>query len=110
MKSYRLIRDCYGPAVICEDDTRNPHHYTVQHVVRHSPTGLNWGYGGSGPADCALSILTDCVGEERAERWYQNFKWVFIAQISAEGGVITEESIRAFIEVKEAEYAETYSR
>lgn len=29
----------------------------IAHVVKHSPTGMNWGYGGSGPADCARSLL-----------------------------------------------------
>ncbi|MBT9252140.1 MAG: hypothetical protein KM296_00220 [Brockia lithotrophica] len=31
----------------------------LHHVERHSPTGFEWGYGGSGPADLALSILHD---------------------------------------------------
>jgi hypothetical protein len=31
----------------------------LHHVVVHSPTGFEWGYGGSGPADLALSILAD---------------------------------------------------
>jgi hypothetical protein len=26
-------------------------------VIHHSPTGYEWGYGGSGPADLALNIL-----------------------------------------------------
>jgi hypothetical protein len=26
-------------------------------VVHHSPTGYEWGYGGSGPADLALNVL-----------------------------------------------------
>jgi hypothetical protein len=30
----------------------------LHHYVVHSPTGFAWGYGGSGPADLALSILT----------------------------------------------------
>ena len=33
-------------------DTNVPHL-----VVHHSPTGYEWGYGGSGPADLALNIL-----------------------------------------------------
>lgn len=28
-------------------------------LVNHSPAGLNWGYGGSGPAQLALAILAD---------------------------------------------------
>lgn len=35
----------------------------VPHVVRHSPAGLNWGYEGSGPADCARSLLIDALGD-----------------------------------------------
>lgn len=33
------------------------------HHVRHSPTGLNWGYGGSGPNDLGRSLLIDVLGE-----------------------------------------------
>lgn len=33
------------------------------HVMLHSPTGFEWGYGGSGPADLALSILCDVLEE-----------------------------------------------
>jgi Family of unknown function (DUF6166) len=29
----------------------------LRHVIYHSPTGLEWGYSGSGPADLALSLL-----------------------------------------------------
>jgi hypothetical protein len=36
----------------------------LPHVTRHSPTGLNWGYGGSGPADCARSILLHALGDD----------------------------------------------
>ena len=30
---------------------------SVPHVARHSPTGINWGYRGSGPSDLARSVL-----------------------------------------------------
>ena len=52
-------------------DMRQPHVYRVdaagerellEHVECHSPTGYEWGYGGSGPADLALSILCDRIG------------------------------------------------
>lgn len=35
----------------------------LRHVVRHSPTGLEWGYGGSGPSDLARSILLEVLGD-----------------------------------------------
>jgi len=33
----------------------------VIHIPRHSPTGMAWGYLGSGAADLALSVLVDAV-------------------------------------------------
>ena len=66
--------------------------YLLKHVVFHSPTGFSWGYGGSGPADLALSILTDHFGESPTEgdlyhgrprcwQLHQSFKWKFIANL-----------------------------
>jgi hypothetical protein len=36
----------------------------LRHVVKHSPTGYSWGYGGSGPADLARSLLIDALGPD----------------------------------------------
>jgi hypothetical protein len=69
----------------------------VQKVVRHSPTGFEWGYGGSGPADLALNILLDYLPYEEAERLYQRFKWDVVARVPREGGVITEQQILDWI-------------
>ncbi|MDI3317246.1 MAG: DUF6166 domain-containing protein [Bacillota bacterium] len=53
----------------------------LRHVVLHSPTGFSWGYGGSGPADLALSILADFLGDRKlAEQLHQDFKWEFVAK------------------------------
>jgi hypothetical protein len=35
----------------------------LPHLVRHSPSGFNWGYDGNGPRDLALSLLTDALNE-----------------------------------------------
>ncbi len=48
-----------GRALAWIDDDR-----PLPHVVHHSPTGFEWGYGGSGPADLALSILAWVIGDE----------------------------------------------
>lgn len=45
--------------VIGSDERSRPLH----HVVYHSPDGFEAGYGGSGPADLALSILADALDE-----------------------------------------------
>jgi hypothetical protein len=48
----------------------------------HSPTGFQWGYGGSGPAQLALAILADHLGDdERALALYQEFKRSVIAKL-----------------------------
>lgn len=52
-----------------------------QKLYNHSPDGFNWGYGGSGVAQLALAILLDLVGEERAMRAYQEFKWKKLATL-----------------------------
>lgn len=66
-----------------------------KHFKRHSPTGMNWGYGGSGPADLALSLLVECIGLEYAERLYQDFKWEFVAQWK-DDWTITDEEIHSW--------------
>lgn len=38
----------------------------LTHHVMHSPTGFEWGYGGSGPAELARCILIDHFGVERS--------------------------------------------
>lgn len=52
----------------------------LKHRVRHSPTGFEWGYLGSGPADLALSILWDFMGHEPTRVDYMNFKDQFVAK------------------------------
>jgi len=44
--------------------TRDGIESPLRHIVRHSPTGMTWGYAGSGPADLARSILVDALGDQ----------------------------------------------
>lgn len=66
-------------------------------IGRHSPDGFNWGYGGSGPAELALSLLTDALGKEIAERHYQNFKWDVIAKWDQDSWHITKTFIQQWL-------------
>jgi hypothetical protein len=48
----------------------------------HSPTGFEWGYGGSGPCQLALALLADALGdgqEQLAVALRQTFKSRFVA-------------------------------
>lgn len=47
----------------------------------HSPTGLSWGYAGSGPAQCALAILADYFNDVIAQEHYQDFKREVVAML-----------------------------
>jgi len=46
----------------------------------HSPDGFEWGYCGSGPAQLALALLLDALGDEKlAVCYHQAFKECFVA-------------------------------
>lgn len=64
-----------------------------QTTVRHSPTGFEWGYGGSGPADLALNILALFMGPNEAFTLHQEFKAEKIATMPLEGGDMTATEI-----------------
>jgi hypothetical protein len=55
---YQGWREKRGVRILANDQP-------LRHVKYHSPTGLEWGYSGSGPADLALSILAHSFKE-----WY----------------------------------------
>ncbi len=68
-----------------------------QAVYNHSPTGFEWGYGGSGPSQLALAILVDVLGNsQEALRYYQRFKSEFIVTAPFEGFVITSLEVSAW--------------
>lgn len=48
-------------------------------IYKHSPTGYNFGYGGSGPADFALNVCLMLVHSDDAYQHYQDFKFQFVA-------------------------------
>ncbi len=89
--------------------------WPLRHVVHHSPSGLSWGYGGSGPADTALSILADALGERptrdqlyRGEplcwRWHQAFKWEIVAHFPLrEGWQLPLTAVQAWIARRRAQ-------
>ncbi len=114
MKIYRATRDRDATMIWVEEEERKE---ALRHVVLHSPTGFEWGYGGSGPADTALSILADYFGERptssalafgrladdpmpRCLEYYQQFKWDFIAPAPREGFEISTEQINSWLEKK----------
>lgn len=65
--------------------------------VQHSPTGFEWGYGGSGPAQLAYAILRfyfELSGHEdpagQAQEHYQDFKRELIARLNGDFNIRAE--------------------
>ena len=68
-------------------------------IRNHSPTGFEWGYGGSGPAQLALAILLDCTGcPEVALSYYLLFKAEEIAKAPLQGFQISAQEIVAWMD------------
>lgn len=66
-------------------------------VRDHSPSDFEWGYGGSGPAQLALAICCDCLGDEVGPDVYQLFKRNYLSAWDAEWEV-SEAEIRQWAE------------
>jgi hypothetical protein len=65
----------------------------------HSPTGFEWGYGGSGPAQLALAILADYAeDDELACEHYQQFKWDVISKFEKDMWTLTDDEINNALE------------
>lgn len=69
--------------------------------VNHSPTGFAWGYLGSGPAQLAVAILGEILGELSRE-WvlaggrYHRFKEQVVARLDSPWE-ITEADVEPFV-------------
>ena len=67
-------------------------------IRNHSPSGFEWGYGGSGPAQLALALVADCAGDELATpAIYQRVKGLLVARLPKDGWILQEDVVRQFI-------------
>src|ERR1700731_504403 len=78
-------------------------------LFNHSPTGFSWGYTGSGPAQLALALLADALGDDDlAVRLHQASKFRVVAcGPEGESCCITADQIAAVVKVIEQEAAPT---
>ena len=90
MKRYEGRREGYAVTVTVDGRRLNPR----RDLWNHSPSGFEWGYGGSGPAQLALAILADHLGDDQeALNLYQRFKWAVIAELPGRGWTLTSQNI-----------------
>jgi hypothetical protein len=67
-------------------------------IRNHSPTGLEWGYQGSGPAQLALAILADLTGDDAyANCEHQRFKADVTSRIRGDRWTIMGEDAMGWV-------------
>lgn len=75
-------------------------------VRRHSPSGLEWGYLGSGPAQLSLAILIDHLGNiDEAQDLYQDFKNAVVVNLNHDEWTLSQEEITDALETIRAEHS-----
>ena len=104
MKLYHGRRSEDGCAVDVEEDGECYLLHPRHDLRNHSPTGFEWGYAGSGPAQLALALAADVLGDdERAQDVYQRLKFKLIGGLPHEEWILTEDRVRTTIENIEQE-------
>lgn len=67
-------------------------------VRNHSPTGFEWGFCGSGPAQLALAILCHATRNPLlAAQMYQHFKWDIVARLEKTHWDLAQDQVFAWI-------------
>ena len=82
MKTYEGRREGYVAEVTVNGYPLNPR----LDLWNHSPTGFEWGYGGSGPAQLALALLSDHLDDDdQALELHHEFKREVVAKFGRRG-------------------------
>ena len=70
-------------------------------LLSASPSGFQWGYGGSGPAQLAVALLAHAYDEEFAAEHYQWFKRDVVSELHEDGWTLSKNEIEQFVETAE---------
>ena len=93
-KVYRVERRENGVAVTVEHEGRSYPLPPRNDLRDHSPAGFNYGYGGSGPAQLALALCCDALGDDGlALRAYQAVKASLVARLDGDGPVVAQADV-----------------
>jgi hypothetical protein len=100
MKTYTGHRTENGCAVVVLDEGGSRGLDPRFDLKTHSPTGFEWGYGGSGPAQLALALAlaADVLGDDEvALDVYQRLKFKVVGRLPEGGWALTEVELAAVI-------------
>lgn len=90
MKQYAGRREGYAVIVTVDGRRLNPR----LDLWNHSPTGFEWGYSGSGPAQLALAILADhCDDDRQAFNFHHRFKWAVVVELPRRAWTLSTQEI-----------------
>ena len=98
MKIYHGRRTEHGCAVDVEENGEvsllNP-----RNDLRNHSQEFEWSYAGSGPAQLALALAADVLGDDDlAQEVYQRLKFRLVGGLPHEGWMLTEARIRSAID------------
>ena len=95
MKTYEGRREGHAVLVSVNGHPLNPR----LDLWNHSPTGFEWGYCGSGPAQLALALLADHLADDRqALDIYQRFKWAVVVELPKKRWTLTSHEVDQWLE------------
>jgi len=95
MKIYKGIREGHVAQVTVDGRPLNPR----LDLWNHSPSGFEWGYSGSGPAQLALALLADHLdNDQEAVDLHQEFKRAIVADLPGRGWALTSQQIQKTLE------------
>src|ERR1035438_10621229 len=96
MKTYEGRREGYAADVTVNGRPLNPR----LDLWNHSPSGFEWGYGGSGPAQLALALLADhLANDQEAVTLHQEFKRLVVARLPFRAWELTSEQMDSWLEI-----------
>jgi hypothetical protein len=84
LRPVKLWRDQYGRA-----------RADIPHIAVHSPTGIEWGYLGSGPADLAISLACYFVERPTGDQIWRLKRLVASIPVTCREYVIMPEQLAA---------------
>jgi hypothetical protein len=65
-------------------------------LLSASPSGFEWAYGGSGPAQLSVAILAHAYNDRFAWNHYQQFKREVISELPEDGLTLTKEDLNTW--------------